>query len=379
MGKQHKIRLTPFHEVISSESGSGPFRRGWCSVGRPGVWRLPSMSGAPAAYLLAIFFVAVASILRWAIGYLSEDMLVFAGYYPAVLFATYIGGASVGIFTAVLSTLVGWWAFIPPHFAFALTPGVTTKLTGFLFACVLIIWGADRYRKLLKRFEAEEELRKLATGELAHRLKNKIATIQSVISARLRDDPKTRDTILSLLNSLSATDDLITATQEKGANLRDIFATELGPYDISRVSMQGPEVLLPPKLAITIALVVHELATNAAKYGALTGPVGKLVIRWELSDSSMTINWRESDGPVVVRSNHCGFGTRLLARALKQFDGTIENKFEPSGLICTMNFAVPAEPQPTPAIVTLENSSTVLIPEALIAETAQSTGLQANK
>lgn len=78
--------------------------------------------------------------------------------------------------------------------------------------------GADRYRRLLDRLEDEDELRKLAVGELAHRLKNKIATIQSVIDIRLRDDPQTRNAILSLLNSLSATDDLIMATQGKGAN-----------------------------------------------------------------------------------------------------------------------------------------------------------------
>jgi two-component sensor histidine kinase len=325
--------------------------------------------------LFAIFCVAVASMLRWGLGYFSEDALVFAAYYPAVLFATYVGGAAVGIFTALVSALIGWWAFIPPHFVFGpLTPSVATKLFVFVFASVLIVWGADRYRELLKRLEAEEEFRKLATTELAHRLKNKIATIQSVISARLRDDPKRRDAILSLLNSLSATDDLITATQEQGANIRDIFNAELGPYDISRISMQGPEVLLPPKLAMTIALVIHELATNAAKYGALAGAAGKLAIRWDLSDCRMAIHWRESDGPVVVPSTHCGFGTRLLARALKQFDGTIENKFEASGLICTMNFNVPTEPQPTPAILTLESSSTVLIPEA-----AQSTSLQSNK
>jgi two-component sensor histidine kinase len=345
-------------------------------VGRsPRFLQLPLISGSAGAYLIAIGCVVVASILRWGIGYFSEAALVFATYYPAVLFATYIGGAGVGIFTTLLSALIGSWAFIPPYFALGpLTPGAELKLSSFVLACALIVWGADRYRKLFKRFEAEEELRKLATGELAHRLKNKIATIHSVISARLRDDPKRRDAILSLLNSLSATDDLIIATQDKGAYIHDIFNAELGAYDSSRISMQGPEVLLPPRLAMTVALVVHELATNAAKYGAFVGPVGKLGLRWDLFGGRMTVHWRESDGPVVVPLTHCGFGTRLLARALQQFDGTIESKFEPSGLICTMNFDVPAEPQPTRAILTIESSSAVLIPEA-----AQSTAIPSNK
>lgn len=92
--------------------------------------------------------------------------------------------------------------------------------------------------------------------------------------------------------------------------------------------MRGPDVLLPPKLAMTLALVVHELATNAAKYGALAGRVGKLPICWSVSDGSMVIDWRESDGPVLGPLNRRGFGTRLLSRALVQFDGTIKCQFD---------------------------------------------------
>jgi two-component sensor histidine kinase len=309
-------------------------------------WSIRRSPGSTGAYVFAVGCVALASLVRWGIGYFGEEVFVFAGYYPAVLFATYVGGAAVGIVTTLLSALIGWWAFIPPHFAFTpITPAVVTKLSAFVFACALIIWGADRYRRLLTRLENEEEFRKLAVEELAHRLKNKIATIQSVISVKLRDEPQTRDAILSLLNSLSATDDLVLATQGKGAHIRDIFDAEVRPYDISRISMRGPDVLLPPKLAMTIALVVHELATNAAKYGALAGPKGKLTISWQVIRDRMTIDWRESDGPVVVPSQHTGFGTRLLSRALKQFDGSIDNKFESTGLICAMNLMLVDEPK----------------------------------
>jgi two-component sensor histidine kinase len=297
------------------------------------------------AYAFAFFCVAVASLVRWAIGYFGEDVVVFATYYPAVLFATYVGGAGAGVFAALLSAAIGWWAFMPPHFAYTpFTPQVGANILAFLFASLLIVWGADRYRRLLKRLEEEEELRELAVGELGHRLKNKIATIQSVISIKLRDDPQTRAAILGVLNSLSATDDLIMSTQGTGASIRDIFAAEVSPYDISRISIQGPDVLLPPKLAMTMALVVHELATNSAKYGALAGPVGKLAIRWAVSDGAMTIRWHESDGPAVAPLTRRGFGTRLLSRALDQFGGTIESKFEPAGLICQMSLMLPREP-----------------------------------
>ncbi len=338
---------------------------------RSNLLRLRLKPGSTEAYAFGALSVALASLVRWGIGFVAEESFVFAGYYPAVLFATYVGGARVGGFTALLSTAIGWWAFIPPHFAFTpLTPEVTSKLLAFLFACTLIIWGADRYRRLLDRLEGEEELRKLAVGELAHRLKNKIATIQSVISVRLRDDPQTRNAILSLLNSLSATDDLIMATQGKGANFRDILNAEVGPYDISRISMQGPDVFLPPKLAMTLALVIHELATNAAKYGALAGPVGKLEIGWSVSDrEKMTIDWRETDGPTIGPLTHRGFGTRLLSRALTQFGGEIESQFERNGLVCAMSLMLPKQPEPQTVIGSgaseaLGSGSTPVLPAA---------------
>jgi two-component sensor histidine kinase len=311
------------------------------------LWRFSSKKpGSTEAYAFAICCVVAASLVRWAIGLLDEDVLVFASYYPAVLFATYVGGAGVGSFAALLSAVIAWWAFLPPYFAFTpLTPAVDTKLLAFLFASALIIWGAHRYRSLLARLEAEEELRELAVGELAHRLKNKIATIQSVIGAKLRDEPQIRNEIQKLLSSLSATDDLIIATQGEGANIRNMFEAEIRPYDVSRLSLQGPDVLLPPKLAMTMALVVHELATNSAKYGALTVPSGKLAICWSEVDGKMTVDWRESDGPAVTPPAHRGFGTRLLSRALQQFGGTIESKFEPTGLICEMKLMLPRDPE----------------------------------
>jgi len=318
-------------------------------------WHFRSKPGSTEAYAFAVCCIVAASLVRWAFGLLGEDVFVFASYYPAVLFATYVGGAAVGCFTALLSAVIAWWAFLPPHFAYTpLTPGIGTKLLAFLLASALIIWGANRYRWLLDRLEAEEELRELAVGELAHRLKNKIATIQSVIGVKLRNEPQIKNEIQSLLTSLSATDDLIMATQGSGANIRDILEAETRPYDNSRVSLQGPDGMLPPKLAMTMALVIHELATNSAKYGALSVPGGKLTIGWAEANGKMTIDWRESDGPAVVPSTHRGFGTRLLCRALQQFGGAIQSRFEPTGLICEMSLILPREPAaastPTPKV-----------------------------
>ena len=308
--------------------------------------------GSSEAYAIAIALVMIASGIRWGLGFLGDDVFVFAAYYPAVLFATYIGGAGAGIFAAVLGTAIAWWAFIPPRFAFfPLTPGLETKVLAFLFACALIVWGADRYRKLTKRLEDEEKFRELAIEELAHRLKNKLATIQSIVSLRLREHPQTKDEILSSLGALSATDDLVMATQGQGARLRDILSAELGPYKLSQISMEGPSLLLPPKLALTMALLVHELATNAAKYGALSSSSGRISICWSLADARLNLDWRETGGPPVSPPVRRGFGTRLFLRALEPFSGNVDATFASTGLICKMSVVLPESASPTvPAI-----------------------------
>jgi two-component sensor histidine kinase len=233
---------------------------------------------------------------------------------------------------------------MPPYFVFSfLTSGQLVSLLLYLFMSLLIVWAADQFRRITKRLEDEESFRKLAVEELAHRLKNKIATIQSIVSFQLRDDPQAKDTIVRRLMALSATDDLILATQGRGAGIRDILYAELGPHDVSRVSMAGPDVFLRPKLALTMALLVHELATNAAKHGALSCEAGQVSIRWSLSDERLSLEWRERNGPTVATPLNYGFGMRLLSRALEQFGGTVETTFEPTGFSSRMKVALPAD------------------------------------
>ena len=185
-------------------------------------WRISPSSAA--AYAFATLCVAVASLLHWGIGFISEDSQHFTTYYPAVLIAALVGGAGAGTYAAILGGIIAWWAFMPPHFAFlSLTFGQVVSLLIYLLASLFIVWAANHYRELTKRLEDEEKFRKMTVEELAHRLKNKIATIQAIISLQLRDSPQTRDAIMGRLIALSATDDLIMETQGQGARLPEIL------------------------------------------------------------------------------------------------------------------------------------------------------------
>src|SRR6185437_1748734 len=247
-------------------------------------------AGSPRAYAFATICVVLASLLRWGLGLLSPDVLIFSAYYPAVLFAALVGGMGPGVFAAVLSGVIGWWAFMPLPF----TPGKQIGLLTYVMAALLIVWGADHYRRLAKRLADEEALRKLSVQELSHRLKNKLATIQAIIRFRLREHAQVSNEIMTSLDALSATDELIMATHDQGARIGDILSAEMRPHEASRVAMGGPDVLLPPKLALIMALLIHELATNAAKYGALSSSTGRLSIRWSCADSRLDLAWRES-------------------------------------------------------------------------------------
>ena len=297
-------------------------------------------AGSAHAYAFAIFCVVVAAVVRWAAGMWFEGIVPFATFFPAVLLAALIGGIGPGIFAAIAGGAIGWWAYMTPLMAFfPLKPGQIVSLVAYLVTCLILVWAAEHYRRLTKRLEDEQKFRELAVEELAHRLKNKVATIQSIVSLRLREDPQARDEILNCLGALRATDDLIIAAQGKGARIADILSTELRPYDAARISIAGPEILLAPKLALTMALLFHELATNAAKYGALSHSGGKITVRWSRSESWLNVEWHESDGPPVVHPTHRGFGTRLFLRSLDQFGGKVDATFASTGLVCKL--AVP--------------------------------------
>ena len=118
-------------------------------------------------------------------------------------------------------------------------------------------------------------------------------------------------------------------------SLRSSFRTRsqtVGQCTLTQAPSFGPT----PQFALTMALIVHELATNAAKYGALSRPAGKLSVHWSLADRILNVNWREAGGPPIDSPTHHGFVLRLLHRALAQFSGAVETIFEPDGFICTM-------------------------------------------
>lgn len=305
--------------------------------------------GSLSSYAVATGMVAVAALIEWGLRLAAPGVVPFAAFFPAVLFSTLIGGVGAGIFSAFLGGVISWWAFLPPLMSFRLQGSAEQiSLALYFIAALFLLWGGEHYRRLTgklrdeeNKLRDEEKLRKLAVDELAHRLKNKIATIQSIAFIRLREYPEVRKELGACLASLAATDELILDSQGRGASLRAILSAEVSPYDASRVSLSGPDVVLPPKLALTVALLVHELATNAAKYGSFSTPAGRLTVQWSIgAGDKLQVKWRESGGPPVHMPTRSGFGSKLFSRALEPFEGTVKADFFKSGLVCVFTAQV---------------------------------------
>jgi two-component sensor histidine kinase len=187
-----------------------------------------------------------------------------------------------------------------------------------------------------------EARRALLVDELNHRVKNTLATVQSIASQTFRstDSPKAfMEALQTRLFAISRAHDLLTRESWAGANLADVAHAALEPWlEGGRITMSGPPVRLRSQHALALSMALNELATNAVKYGALSVPAGRVGIAWR-HDDLLEIVWREKDGPRVSPPARKGFGTRVLNRALAaEIGGDVDLRFEPEGAACMIRF-----------------------------------------
>jgi two-component sensor histidine kinase len=181
-------------------------------------------------------------------------------------------------------------------------------------------------------------------NELNHRVKNTLATVQSMASQTLRDEPDPSMAYGKFelrLMGLAEVHDVLTRESWHGADLREVADRAMRPFAgaSGRVGLEGPQVWLQPGAALTLALVFHELATNAVKYGALSAERGRVVLNWAFdeADDRLALTWVETGGPAVTRPTRKGFGSRLIERGFKsELRGQARMRYEPEGLVCAM-------------------------------------------
>ncbi len=206
----------------------------------------------------------------------------------------------------------------------------------------------------LTRHKDEQAQSRMLIDELNHRVKNTLATVQSIVwqASRTMTDPKAiREAIESRLAALSRSHDLLSRENWHSAGLRDVLKDALEPFTVAdsrmeRIVLSGEDVRFPPKSALALGIAFNELATNAVKYGAFANAAGSLLIEWRTEPTptgmSMILCWREKDGPPVTRPSRKGFGSRVIERGLThELGGTVELHYRPDGVVCEMTIPVP--------------------------------------
>jgi two-component sensor histidine kinase len=313
----------------------------WCSI-----WHEGLRPRSLAALLFAVSCVGVATIVRQGLGLISPDSAVFALYYSATLVAALVGGAEAGGLAAGVGGLAAYWLFVPPDWglaAFRLEQLVSLVMYG--ASSLIIIWAAESYRGLLQRLRSEEATRQVLNLELVHRMKNLLAGVQSIVGQSLRDREDLLETVSARLAALGATNDLLIKSEWRSAPLREILVREFAPYGPSRFELHGDDIDCPHAIAILLALIFHELTTNAAKYGALLSPSGRIDVAWSIAAGRLALEWIESGGPQPTVPTRAGFGSKLLRSGVRQFHGTVDCLYEPTGLRCRFSLIMPPEPQ----------------------------------
>ncbi|TAL32570.1 MAG: DUF4118 domain-containing protein [Phenylobacterium sp.] len=284
--------------------------------------------------------VAVPTLMRMGLDPWLGMTLWFPTYYPAALLGTLFLGWRSGVGLVLLSAIAANYFFVPPRYQLA---GHERDLAGtlvFLVAAGIIVLAAALLRTALVRLQAAHERERILNTELQHRMKNTLAVVQGLVAQTVKGgapDPKAFQHILQgRLEALGHAHDLLSIGHWETCELAQLAERTLAPFrDHGGLRVAGPSCTLRAESCVPLVLALHELATNAVKYGALSVERGRVDLTWSPADGvgpEVLLRWVERDGPTVVESSRRGLGTRLLRRQPGLEDVQLHHK--PEGVVC---------------------------------------------
>ena len=306
--------------------------------------------------LLALGCVGVALVLRLLLNPVLHNNYLFITFFPAVLVSAVWGGTRAGLAALALSLVVTGFGWI--DLRGAMQPRAIQTwggLAAFMVFGGTLVLVADLLRGALKDLSSSEERARLLAAEMKHRVKNTLAMVTALSrqTARSAASVEAYQALMEgRLGALARAQDLVSENSAEAADLATLLRQVLAPYDLNRFEISGPAVQLPPDTLPMIALLVHELATNATKHGALSVFRGSVKLAWEPEAERLIMNWKERGGPTVRHPESVGFGSRLVASAFPAERGTASIGYEPDGVRCRVrdpNAATLAERRFSPA------------------------------
>ena len=288
---------------------------------------------------LAAFFVAFlvrTCLAPWVSG------LAFLTFYPAILIAALFGGWLAGLVSLVLGVLAGSFLWLTPVASPLWGVGTLVAVAAFFAFGCLMIAAIHLTHTLLLALKDAEQRASLVAGEMRHRIANLFQLVQSI--ARLSASHcSSKEEFLAVfserLKALSASHSDV-ARHVGGITIRGLLEALATTYGNDRLTYEGPDATADPDTTLMLGLVLHELSTNAAKYGALSTNAGQVNVSWERRDELIQMHWLEKGGPPVPPVKRQGAGTRLMESAFRS-EGGVDWRAGPEGIAVEIAFRAP--------------------------------------
>ncbi|QIK77890.1 DUF4118 domain-containing protein [Sphingomonas piscis] len=297
--------------------------------------------GFPTQVLIGVLAALIAVAVRYSLPLRPQQLPTITVVICIAIVTTFVGLQS-GIVAAIVGGLLCWYLFFNPY-SWDLSNGAWIPLIGFFVIASVIVSTAWLYRSSerarhsseLLRLQAERNKLELFAQEMAHRLNNALTIVQSIAFQTIGSDTHDAKAFAGRLRAIAEANRLLTKhVSHPSALAMDVIRSALGPFGAAehRIKIEGSNGMLNGSQAVSLALCIHELATNALKYGALSVPTGEVILELRKAPTRYVIHWKELGGPVVAPSAHSGFGSRLLKRT----GAGTKLAFEPDGLRCTI-------------------------------------------
>ena len=300
----------------------------------------------PPVWWQSLFWAVGLSCAAWAFRAMVAPLLLsnapYIACFPAVLAAAVWGGRLGGAVTALLSGLMANWAFIGRPNRFEVSGPHLWSLLVFFLMTVFVIALADTMAAAVRREAGLRERLEIIGQEFQHRAKNGMTLVVSLIHQTGRSAVSIEDfqsKLIDRFQALGRAQTVLDQNTGKPASLKALIEEVTAPFDVGgRITSQmvGNDVGISRETAVGLCLVLHELATNATKYGALSVPDGGVSLRWTIRDHKVSMLWQERGGPPVVSPTRSGFGSRLFNRVLN--NGKVQITYASAGVQADIEF-----------------------------------------